>query len=352
MLTRSELLVEAALCFLAAAESEAPVEPVVPVPPVPTRARHPRGIIGARMRDAPKARLPLPAKARPLPRPPKGPPPTHLLGRPPVPPKPTAPPAVPSKARPLPRPPNGPPPLYMQSKGGKDRGSKTPCHKGKPCNRGKGQSEKAKPEDLTEGPAAATDAVAVAVGPLAKRARAAVTPDARATQTQQPRPMPPRPKESTARGAGHERSAGCVLVRRRDAAAAPSGDGVLEALVIRRGSRWAYELPKGHLEGAESWQQAAERELREETGLVTEVVLGPEVGQDMYMLKNGVPKTVKYFVCGCPRRSGPVRFGSGKEGQTKELLWTSFAELPRLSFRKHSHQAIVRLALQLAWSCE
>ena len=85
---------------------------------------------------------------------------------------------------------------------------------------------------------------------------------------------------------------------------------------------------------------------------MTEVVLGPEVGHEQYRLKNGVPKTVKYFVCGCPRRAGPARFGSGKEAQTREVLWTSLSELPRIAFRTRPQKEIVRSALQLAWSCE
>ena len=52
-------------------------------------------------------------------------------------------------------------------------------------------------------------------------------------------------------------------------------DGAVVALVMQRRSSAArgsivkkfYELPKGHVEGEESLEQAAARELEEETGL-------------------------------------------------------------------------------------
>jgi 8-oxo-dGTP pyrophosphatase MutT (NUDIX family) len=48
-----------------------------------------------------------------------------------------------------------------------------------------------------------------------------------------------------------------------------------QCLLIRRGSEWAF--PKGHLEREESPEQAARREVREETGIVVELEgsLGP-----------------------------------------------------------------------------
>jgi 8-oxo-dGTP pyrophosphatase MutT (NUDIX family) len=71
-----------------------------------------------------------------------------------------------------------------------------------------------------------------------------------------------------------ELSAGGIVFRR-------SGETV-EVALIRTGKRWA--LPKGHLEGGESLQQAACREVLEETGLEGEVIA--KLGDISYRFSN------------------------------------------------------------------
>jgi 8-oxo-dGTP pyrophosphatase MutT (NUDIX family) len=53
-----------------------------------------------------------------------------------------------------------------------------------------------------------------------------------------------------------------------------------------------WTFPKGKLEPGESWEDAALREVAEETGLVCE--LGEEVGRTNYEVR-GEPKEVRYF---------------------------------------------------------
>jgi len=141
-----------------------------------------------------------------------------------------------------------------------------------------------------------------------------------------------------------------VLVRKR-ASGLQLQTPELEALVIRRGSR-GYEIPKGHLEGSETPEQAAQRELREETGLVIEVSIGSLVGSDTYNLpKTGVRKTVHYYLAWCPRHAGPETFGLHKEAATKELLWVSLRELAGFNFKVESQKRCVYSALLAPQCC-
>lgn len=72
-----------------------------------------------------------------------------------------------------------------------------------------------------------------------------------------------------------------------------------EALIIRREGDLFYEVPKGHLEEGESLQQAAERELREETGILNDVVVGEPLLSEIYTVRTTevkrIEKTVHYF---------------------------------------------------------
>jgi 8-oxo-dGTP diphosphatase len=72
-----------------------------------------------------------------------------------------------------------------------------------------------------------------------------------------------------------------------------AGDGSLEVLVIHRPRYGDWTFPKGKLDPGETWEEAAVREVREETGL--EVALGVELPSTEYRDRNGSPKRVRYW---------------------------------------------------------
>src|SRR2546423_7236132 len=84
----------------------------------------------------------------------------------------------------------------------------------------------------------------------------------------------------------HVPAAGGVLRRLRP-------DGEAEIAVIHRPKYDDWSLPKGKLEPGESFEQAALREVEEETGLICE--LGPELGSVGYRDRKGRSKLVRYW---------------------------------------------------------
>lgn len=77
------------------------------------------------------------------------------------------------------------------------------------------------------------------------------------------------------------RAAGGIVVR----------DG--EILIVHRERYDDWSLPKGHVEPDEAWEDAALREVWEETGLRCE--LGDYVGASHYEVHGGEPKEVRYW---------------------------------------------------------
>jgi 8-oxo-dGTP pyrophosphatase MutT (NUDIX family) len=72
-----------------------------------------------------------------------------------------------------------------------------------------------------------------------------------------------------------------------------SADGQTEVLLIHRPKYDDWTLPKGKLDAGETWEDAAVREVQEETGL--EVALGPELPSTEYHDRYGRLKQVRYW---------------------------------------------------------
>jgi ribA/ribD-fused uncharacterized protein len=135
-----------------------------------------------------------------------------------------------------------------------------------------------------------------------------------------------------------EVSAGAVVVRGR-------GDQ-RQALLVRT-RKAGYEIPKGHLEAGEDARQAALRELREETGLLSAVNIAGEIGTLEYRFqRDGVPvaKRVHYFMAFLAEDS-PGLFAALPEG-TQELRWVARRELDSLPLVHEDLRAIIARALE------
>ena len=104
------------------------------------------------------------------------------------------------------------------------------------------------------------------------------------------------------------RAAGGIVVRHRD-------DGVVEILLVHRPAYDDWSFPKGKCEDGESEEEAAVREVEEETGL--RCILAGELATTRYRDGRGRPKTVRYWLMtplagtsrprtrSTPRRSSP-----------------------------------------------
>jgi len=110
------------------------------------------------------------------------------------------------------------------------------------------------------------------------------------------------------------RAAGGVVWRR----ARRQGD--VEIAIVHRPKQNDWSLPKGKLEGGESHQDAALREVWEETGLRCD--LGPKLIETRYVTPTGEPKRVRWWAMTVRSDDG---FTPGRE--IDGLRWVLLAEI-------------------------
>lgn len=125
-------------------------------------------------------------------------------------------------------------------------------------------------------------------------------------------------------------AAGGVVLRR--------GDGRTRVAVVHRPKYMDWSLPKGKLEKGESFEQAAVREVREETGFKCEAL--EELPQVSYLDRKARTKIVRYWL---------MAPGKGKfhpHDEVDELRWLTGREAKELLTYEHD-RALVRRALRL-----
>ncbi len=92
-------------------------------------------------------------------------------------------------------------------------------------------------------------------------------------------------------------------------------------LVVHRARYDDWSLPKGKLEPGESWQDAALREVREETGY--DCTLGRLLGSTLYDHR-GKQKEVRWFAM------EPTGEPGDRDGEVDELRWLTRDEASEL----------------------
>jgi 8-oxo-dGTP pyrophosphatase MutT (NUDIX family) len=124
-------------------------------------------------------------------------------------------------------------------------------------------------------------------------------------------------------------------------------DPNLVALMARfnRGGKLEWCIPKGHLEENETSEQAALREVFEETGLEAEIIA--ELGEVNYQfIQDGskISKTVHVYLM--QQTGGELTFENDPHKEASELEWVQVSEL--LARLSHGNEKrIAKMAIEL-----
>ena len=124
-------------------------------------------------------------------------------------------------------------------------------------------------------------------------------------------------------------------------------DPTLVALMARfnRGGKLEWCIPKGHLEQDETSEQAALREVFEETGLEAQIIqhLG-EVNYQFIQDGSKISKTVHVYLM--QQTGGELSFDKDPHKEASELEWVQVSEL--LARLSHGNEKrIAKLAIEL-----
>ena len=114
----------------------------------------------------------------------------------------------------------------------------------------------------------------------------------------------------------------------------PGEDGAYAYAVVHRPRYDDWSLPKGKVDGDESDEQAALREVHEETGIRGR--LGPELGTVRYTDRHGRPKQVRYWLIDALQ--GPSDFLPNQE--IDAVRWCRAADAGKLLSYEHDRKLI------------
>jgi 8-oxo-dGTP diphosphatase len=128
------------------------------------------------------------------------------------------------------------------------------------------------------------------------------------------------------------RAAGGVVRQRAEA------DDV-QVLVIHRPRHDDWSLPKGKLDPGEDWEEAALREVEEETGLRCRLVR--PLGETRYRDARGRPKVVRYWLM--EPAAGETGAGFTPNREVDEVRWCTPAEAAALLSYAHDRSLVAAI---------
>ena len=129
------------------------------------------------------------------------------------------------------------------------------------------------------------------------------------------------------------RAAGGLVVRHRTSNP--------EVALVHRPRYDDWTFPKGKCDPDESYEEAARREVAEETGLHCE--LGPEVGETRYVDNRGRSKLVRYWAMPAPDDADAAVSRAIPNREVDELRWLPLREAAMLLTYAHDRELLARL---------
>ncbi|WP_420437738.1 NUDIX hydrolase [Candidatus Poriferisodalis sp.] len=142
------------------------------------------------------------------------------------------------------------------------------------------------------------------------------------------RAAPERPQEAIAKKPMKPRRRHVERGRYANAPVDRAAGGVVchkgAVLVVHRPRYDDWSLPKGHLDPGESWEEAALREVREETGVRCAITSAPYPVS--YLIGSQIPKLVLFYAM-APTKV-PKRL-TGDPSEVDEVVWWDIADAVR-----------------------
>jgi len=124
------------------------------------------------------------------------------------------------------------------------------------------------------------------------------------------------------------RASGGLVIRRQG--------GELQIALVHRPEHQDWSYPKGKLEEGETFEEAALREVHEETGMACRLVRF--IGHTEYTDRKGRPKVVAYWVM------APVSGQFAPNEEVDELRWLDLAEAAQLLSYERDQELLAVLA--------
>jgi 8-oxo-dGTP diphosphatase len=122
---------------------------------------------------------------------------------------------------------------------------------------------------------------------------------------------------------------------------APDENGKTKVVAIHRPKYMDWSLPKGKLEEGEGWQEAALREVEEETGYRCEPIL--ELPHVSYLDRKGRRKLVRYWLM------EPIEGKFESHSEVDELRWVTPEGADELLTYPHDKELVRRALRRYRW---